>query len=878
MKSSLLAVVLWLLVVVGATPVTNWLRAEEAFCTCRYCAVESHSFLADAANQGNRYQPIRHVDVLHIKLDITPDFEQRTVGGTTTIQFSPLRRPVTSIELDAENLTITQVTGSVPVKDFFSTDTSLEIAFQQPIPVGQKVEIQIEHHCQPDGGFYFRTEAMGYPAEDTHCWTQGEPHYARKWFPCFDYPNERSTTEVVCHVPQGMIVLSNGKKLGESIDPQTKLKVVHWRQDIPHVTYLLCVVAGYFDMLEDDSRGIPLRFYVQPSLSEYAPSSFQDTAKIMDFFHREIGVDYPWDKYDQVTIHDFIAGGMENTTLTTLTTKTLYDDSTENIRTSHGLDAHELAHQWFGDYLTCEDWSHLWLNEGFATYYTHLYEGDKNGRDAMLYGLYKDATNRVLTQAKDKKAIVWNKYNSPWEQFDYRAYPKGSWVLHMLRSELGEDLYRNAIQEYLKRNALGTVVTSDLKRTIEQVSGRSFDRFFDQWVFHARFPDLKITHKYLPEKSLAHITIEQTQPISDDVLLFEFPATLAFYCNGKEIRHTEFVSQKKHEWFISLPSKPEFVSFDPDYTLLARVTFDQPEAQSIVQLEKDENAISRIMAIRALAKKKSDKAIAAIGKALESDSFFGVRVEAAKHLGKIGNEKAIEALVNQLDQQDARVRLAVVEGLGSSYQPEKIETYLAAAQSESNPSIQAAWLKGLAIYHDPVVVAFLNQSIKRQSLHHIIADAASDAMLKSKSPTYFESLAESLAKDHQNYTSRDLRGLLEAVGQMSHIADRRIDGVRAIQPFLNDPRQDVQESAIKALGKTRAEVARPILETFTDEGDAEQLRKAATASLKQIGGETVISPSELGELRKRLKELEDANRKLEGKIEAIEKQSKASKK
>ena len=467
------------------------LQAEEEH-ICRYCAQQQRqSFGVDLGGSGRKYAPIRQVDILHIKLDVTPNFKKQTIKVKTYIRFNPLRTPLEELVLNATDLTIDSVKSSGNVRDFSSSKTDLTIKFGKPLPVGKEAWVEISHNCQPTGGFYFRTKEMGYDEKDTHCWTQGESHYARQWFPCFDYPNERSTTEVICRVPKEMTVLSNGKLLSEKIDKETDLKAVHWLQDKPHVNYLICIVAGYLEKLEDKHRDIPLAYYTQPSLLQHAGNSFEDTAQIMAFFEKEIGHNYPWNKYYQVTIRDFLAGGMENTTLTTLTHRTIFSKATENIRTSRRLDAHEMAHQWFGDYVTCKDWSHLWLNEGFATFYTHLYEGHKFGNDAKLYGLYGDATGRILTQVNDKKAIVWKDYTNAGEQFDYRAYPKGSWVLHMLRSQLGEELYRECIKTYLQKYKLTSVMTSDLNKTIEEVSGRSFDQFFDQWVYHARFPRFK---------------------------------------------------------------------------------------------------------------------------------------------------------------------------------------------------------------------------------------------------------------------------------------------------------------------------------------------------------------------------------------------------
>lgn len=865
--------------VLAATQYSSQAVAEEAMCTCRYCESNAAraAFGVDLGNDGPHYAPVRKVDVQHIKLEITPNFKERTVGGKTTIRFVPLREAIDVLKLDAVDLSITSVEASTPVSEFDSTTKDLTIAFAEPIPVGQESWVTIEHHCQPQGGFYFRTPEMGYPKEDTHCWTQGESHYARQWFPCFDYPNEKSTTEVICHVPSDMTVISNGRNLGESIDPATNLKSVHWLQDKPHVNYLICVVAGYFDKLEDSAGTIPLGFYSQPTLSDHASASFQDTASIMNFYQKEIGVAYPWHKYDQVTIRDFLAGGMENTTITTLTHNTIFTPATENIRSSRGLDAHELAHQWFGDYVTCEDWSHLWLNEGFATYYTHLYEGEKFGRDAMLYGLYRDANNRVLPGgANDKRPIVWKKYRNAGDQFDYRAYPKGSWVLHMLRSQLGEEMFRETIQSYLKEHGLTTVTTPELQAAFEETSGRTFDRFFDQWVYHARHPDLKIRYRYDPKLSLAQITLEQTHKVDDDVMLFHFPATFAFLCDGQMVLHTEEITEAKQDFYVALPSKPEMVQFDPEYTLLTKVDFDKPEDMWISELENAERAPGRILAISALAKKKSNKAIDAIQKALETDPFFGVRVEAADALGKINTNEARAAIRKTTMPTDARVRLALVKATVGDYQPEAVAELLEAAQAEKNPAIVAAWIEGLAKYSDEPVTQYLRASLDKQSFRNEIAEAAVEAMRKSGSSQYVPDLTEQVTQHADSYTTRGLANLLKTLASLSDQKQEKLQSLQHIAPHLSDARDDVQKGAIEALGKLGLEDARPILQSYADAAHNEQLSKAAEGALAAITKQSTPQPTELIELRKQMQDLEKSNTSLKEKLDDLEKKLDAS--
>ena len=269
---------------------------------------------------------------------------------------------------------------------------------------------------------------------------------------------------------------------------------------------------------------------------------------------------------------------MENTSLTILTDHTLFTDATENLRESTGLVAHELAHQWFGDFVTCKDWSHLWLNEGFATYYDALYAGHKDGRDMFLYQMIGNAKG-VLGQANDTNAIVRRDFGNPEEQFGFHAYPKGSWILHMLRSQLGEDLYRRCVKTYLERHAFGNVTTEDLNKVIEELSGRSFDQFFNQYVYHAHHPELAVNYSWDERAKLARLSIAQVQKLSDDVLLFNVPLPVRFKSkSGAIVERTLEVKDKSEDFYVPLSEAPEIVRIDPNLTVLAKVTFAPPTA------------------------------------------------------------------------------------------------------------------------------------------------------------------------------------------------------------------------------------------------------------------------------------------------------------
>lgn len=844
---------------------------------CRYCG-RDHAAEAAAAARGEtarKYAPDRVVDVQHIKIDVTPDFDERTIAATTTLTFSPISKPVEQLTLDAERLEVSDVESSLPLADYVVTDHHLTLLFAEPVPVDQQVQVSITYTAEPKKGLYFRTPELGYPEGDTHIWTQGQTHEAAHWFPCFDYPNERSTTEVICTVPKDMVVVSNGRKVAEEPagDGETR---VRWLQDKPHASYLVCLVAGKFVKLEDKHRDIALGFYAQPSLAEHAPNAFAQTRDIMAYFEEEIGVPYPWDKYDQATIRDFTSGGMENTTITTLYHNTIWSKESENIRSSHELNAHEMAHQWFGDYVTCEDWAHLWLNEGFATYYTHLYNGHKSGRPEMLYGLWQDASGRVLPEADDDKPIVYRGYQDAWEQFDYRAYPKGSWVLHMLRNQLGTDLYRAGIKRYLQQNGQSSVVTSDLIAALEEVSGRELDRFFDQWVFGAGSPKLKVRYKWLPKEQLARVTIEQTHKVDDNTGLFELPTKLRFVVDGHPVDHTIEITDAKHEFYVPLTAQPELVRFDPDYTLLAEVDFDKPTEMLEKQLANQDDPIGQLLAAKAFAEDDSKRSVEALTQTLASDSFYGVRIAAAESLAKIATDEAYQSLADNLEQSDARVRQAVVASIGKFYRPEALAVLKRVLDQEHNPEIVATALRSISKFSADDARAEIQAALDRESFGNRVAAAAIEAAGKTGDESLRGKLLSKLKTDRHEFSDRDYGRALSVLAELWSDADDKEPVRMLLEESLRDPARQVRTGALTALGELDDPTAIAALQSYVDrEGEGRDVM-AAKKSIEKLEKDAPFVPSEVRELRKLVSEMRAEQKSLRKEIDTLKAKSEAT--
>lgn len=830
---------------------------------CRYAAETDGQ-----ATKLRRHAPDRKADILHLTLNVTPNFRAQTVSGKTTIRFKPIALPLKTLRLDAVDLTVHTVESTTKIQGYDVTDEAILVTFEQAIPPETETTVTVLHEAEPKKGLYFRTPEMGYKSEDEHIWTQGETHESRHWYPSYDYPNEKFTSEVICHVPKDMIVLSNGRQVSETTDSKTGLKTVTWLQDKPHVNYLIALVAGKFKNISDKYQNIPLGFYTPTSQIAQAQNSFALTKDMMTFFEQEVGVPYPWDQYNQVVVDDFTWGGMENTTLTILTDRTLFTDASENIRSSQGLVAHELAHQWFGDYVTCKDWSQIWLNEGFATYYEHLYAGYKDGQDALLYKLYKDA--RGIVRRTSNRPMVDKTYNKQaTDQFDYRAYSKGSWILHMLRTRLGEDLFRQCIKKYLERHAFQSVVTEDLNRILEELSGRSFDAFFDQYVYHGQQPELNIKYSWQEKDKLAKVTVTQTQKTSEKVLLFSFPTQIRFKTKSGVTDHEVVINEKQHDFYFSLSEAPEGVRFDPEYGLLAKLTFNKPRAMLYKQLTDTTDVIGRLMAVASLKSKKDQKTVEKLKAALNGDPFYGVRIEASAALRTIHTPSAFDALTASINQQDARVRRQVVRDLARFYRRESLTATKKIIATEKNPDILTEAIRNLGKYPNSSTRKTLLKYLNSESYRHRLAYSAIQAIRTLDDPDYISALQKTLTTQQKTFTSGAFGRSLDALAYLARNEDDRKKQRLFLAKYLEDDRKTVRRWAVTALGTLRDPAAIPLISTFVGAGK-DAVEKAAESALKSLR-ENQKGSAEVKDLRNEVLKLKEKNEKMETDLEDIRK-------
>ncbi len=823
-----------------------------------------------------QYAPDRDVQIHHLALDVTPDFKRRTISGEAVLSFQPIAQPLEELQLDAIDLDIQSVDSTAKIQAYEVTADHLVITFAAAIAPDKEASVTIRYTAQPEKGIYFRTPEMGYAPGDEHLFTQGESTDERYWYPGYDSPNQKFTTEITCHVPAGMTAFSNGRLVSEKADAGG-LTAFHWSQEQPHANYLVSLVAGYFKKVEDKHKDIPLALYTPPSDIDEASNSFRDTRDIMAFYESEIGVPYPWVKYYQMAVQDFMEGGMENTSITTLTERTLFTAATENIRDSQGLVAHEMAHQWFGDLVTCKDWSQIWLNEGFATFYALLYDEHKNGTDSMLYGLYSSARG-IFAHTNDVRPIVSRNFDSPDDVFGFLAYDKGSFVLRMLRSQLGKDLYRRCIATYLDRHKFGNVVTEDLAQVVEELSGRSYDQFFDQWVYHGHYPEIEASYSWDEKDKMAKISIRQTQKTSDDVLLFNFPLTVAFKTTGGTVEQTVTVKDKTQDFYFTLESAPRIVRLDPHLALLAKIDFGNlPTPMLYAQLDDTEDVVGRLLAIEALRDSKGHQAVEKLRHALNHDPFYGVRVEAAKALQSIHDDESLEALLGSMKQSDARVRNQVMAAIAGFYDARALDAERKALATERNPDIEAQSIRALGKYARADARQLLLPLLQSKSYRNSLLDAAIAAISARNDPDDIVPLREALDARKTEMTSRGFAEGLDALASLALNCDKKDEARDFILGYVNDKRDAIQIGAIRALGTLQDRRAIPVLQSFAGASRENATQRAAASALESIRSARQRGDN-LTELRQSVLDLQNQVQKLRRDLESSQKKADAKKK
>lgn len=687
-------------------------------------------------NEIKSYQPSarRTIDILHTELDLEFDWKNQVVIGKARIKAKPYFSPEKVLVLDAKDFELGAISllvnDSVQKLSYRYDEKQISVFLPREFSSKDTFQIEINYKAFPERnsgggsaaitdtkGLYFIDPLDTIPNKPTMIWTQGETEHNSKWFPTIDKPNERFTHSIKLTVPDSMISVSNGKLVNQEKLGNRQRKD-HWEMNQPHSPYLVAIAIGDFGKVESTYGKIPLGYYVERGFEKGASKVFENTPKMISFFEEKLGVPFPWQKYDQIVVRDFVSGAMENTTASIFMEELRLDEREALDSEWDYIIAHELFHQWFGDLVTTESWANLTLNEAFANYSEYLWNEHNNGIDQAALKLVAEMEGYFAESEEKKVNLIRFDYNDSEDMFDAHSYNKGGVILHMLRKYLGDEIFFKSLHEYLKKHSFKSVEVHDLRLAFEQVSGEDLNWFFNQWFLSKGHPELAVEVDYSkPENILVSIT--QLQNLTEDPL-FQFPIEVSWY-EGKERKTKELMVTEGQQFFALENDHPlDLVYIDEGKNLLARRTQLISNSQYLRQFKESSLGVARYEALDSLTTREAKEELIEVLPLALKDPFWSIREIALGYLQSDISWKdqipGLEDKVYDLVENDPKnsVRSAAIELLGQ-WDPDKyFSTFKRLA---NNPS-------------------------------YLIAGSALMAMVQAEEIPMDPDLIESLAKDH----------------------------------------------------------------------------------------------------------------------------------
>ena len=855
------------------------------------------------------YNPDRPGQVEHIFLDLSLDIPKKSYQGICSIRLLPIRNGIDRLTLDAVNLNIESVQVDDVPQNFDYDGEQLSIQLSETTQIGKRLLIAIAYSVEkPQRGIYFIQPDKHYPNKPTQVWTQGEDEDSRFWFPCFDYPGQLSTSEIRVRVPNPLVAISNGELIDTTEDGDSK--IYHWLQQQIHPTYLMTLAVGDFTEIQDEWKGKPVTYYVEKGREEDAKRSMGKTPRMIEFLSQKYGYPYPFPKYAQVCVDDFIFGGMENTSTTLLTDRCLLDERAAlDNRNTESLVVHELAHQWFGDLVVIKHWSHAWIKEGMASYSEVMWTEQEYSLEEAAYYRFLEARRYISEDSsRYRRPMVTHVYREAIELYDRHIYEKGSCVYHMIRAQLGDELFWHAIQTFVQDNAHKTVETIDLLRAIEKATGHNLLFLFDQYVYRGGHPDFKVAYSWDGDAKLAKITVTQTQAAEDkngSKDLFDLKIPIGFGYTQQEVRSEELgvknnskltapnsqlkifvvrVNEREQSFYFPLENKPQYISFDVENNYLKTVALEYPIAELKAQLESDPNPISRIYAAEALTKKGGLEATKALSAALKNDPLWGVRVEVAKQLAKINLDQAFDGLVLGLKDKNAYVRRSVVEALAQIKTAESYKVvrgllqkgdpsyYVEAAASRVIGAIASANLEEKP-KEDKVLKQLKGILEEKAGWNEVVRSGAIAGLAEFKTS---EAALNLLLEYTKIGVPQPLRlATIRALGKIS-VGQSPVNLERILEKLAELAKETfflTQVAVAAALGQMETPKAVGILRSLAEQTADGRVRRNAEEEISRVQ-KNIGSEKTLRQLREDFDQLKQQNQELRSRLENLEAKSK----
>lgn len=823
-------------------------------------ADRSHTFSWAKTHYGVERPVLPRHQFLNLSLDI----EKETLTGSNSIKVECVQKAVSKITLDSVDLDIEKIQFDGKNADFTLGEESLTVNLPKEMSRGQMGQLEVFYQCRsPKAGLYFIKPDKEYPNRATQVWTQGQDDDARFWFPGFDAPGIKCSFEMKIEVPKDFIATSNGALISK--DQGASATVFHWKSDWLIPNYLVTLTAGKFSEIKEEWKGKTVNYLFEKGLEKEAQISFGKTTKMLDLFSKAIGVDYPYEKYSQVAVSEFVFGGMENTSSTTQTDVTLHPEEVESNFTSDDLVSHELAHQWFGDLVTCKSWAHGWLNEGWATYMEYFFKEHDLNLDEANYFRFQDFQFYLDEDGTYRRPVVSNFYSDPGEIWDRHIYQKGGLIIHMLRRLLGDDDFWAATGNYLKEFQGKTVETIDFQRHMEAASGKNLGRFFDQWVFKGGYPELEASFSWDEESKLASLTFEQKQKVDNLTPLFELNSEIEFVLpNGKTETFPVKIHEAKKTIAVKLSDKPTFCRFDKGGNLIKTLQWDLPQDMLIAQLEKDDDVIGRVWVARALAKKATAKGLEALSNALEKASFWGVRAEVAVSLGKTRSPLAKKALMGALsNEKHPKVRTKICEALGNFRDSTVAELLSQVIKADKNIFVKGAACVSLGKTKSPQAFDVLKDATKIESWNDIVAAKAYSGLRELKDE---RALPLFVAGAQYGAPKMARTSAISGLGDLG-LDDKSITD--QLENLLDDPFRSAMHAAASALINRKNPGSAAALEGAAHRVVDGHFKAAAFRAARDLRS-SLDKPKEIAELQEQVSQMKTEAAELRQRLDKVE--------
>ena len=708
-------------------------------------------FVSIAQNASYKPEKEKIHDLVHTKLKVDFNFEDKTMNGEAWLTAKPHFYSKNKITLDAKAMLIHEVSMDDKKLNYFYDNLKLSIDLPRTFNRAEEFTVYIKYTAQPEKvyqkgstaitgakGLYFINADGSDKNKPTQIWTQGETEASSCWFPTLDAPNQKTSQEIYITVPNKYVTLSNGELVSQVNKGNNRID--YWKFDKKHAPYLFFMGIGVYEIVQDSYKNIPVNYYVEKEYAPFAKDIFGLTPEMIGFFSDKLGVEYPWNKYSQIVGRDYVSGAMENTTAVMHGERAYQKPGQlidENVQ--ENTIAHELFHHWFGDLVTSESWSNLTLNESFANYSEYLWREYKYGKVNSEMHFYKNMQAYLKGQSENKHLVRFD-YNDKEDMFDLVSYNKGGSILHMLRSYLGDEAFFLGLKQYLTTYKYQTAEVHQLRLIFEKLTGKDLNWFFNQWYFGGGHPNIEISYDYNTLRKTVTVNVIQLQTEK-----FKFPFAIDVFEASKRTRHHVFVDGNDASFTFPYRKQPNLIQVNADGALLCVINENKVLSDYIFQLKNADNYGHRREAFLEIAKKQDDKiAFSAVVGALD-DEAYEIRILALQKIdliNKFSKKNAIKKIM-EIANTDVKtlVQAEAINTLGKLTDPELKSIFEKGLQSKSYSVLGKALV---SMYYIDKQIAIAKSKEFPDEIRKILATPLTRIFIEEKDDSELPFIAKSV--------------------------------------------------------------------------------------------------------------------------------------